>query len=274
MLAVVIGVLLLASSAAADSQCPAANPSDFGPCGPTFTLPEWGDAGGWKGPDQYSTIQFGRVLGNGRQQLIGRSADGIEIWDFDTTLGQWRPAVNSQNKPMILTDFADPPQLTEAHPTFTGTDWTAPGHFVTIQVADVLGNGRDQIIARADSGITVWSYTPGASGAAGTWSQVYSGEPFSDADGFSGLLGSGVTATIHTADLTGDGKADLFGDTPSGVVQAYEWKALALRSFPRSQAASRPSQSRCRRKRCRLRRRSPGGKSCGGPTRSEWSASA
>lgn len=227
---VVLGVLGLASSAAA--QCPAANPSAFGPCGPTFTLPQWGDAGGWTGQDQYSTIQFGRVLGNSREQLIGRSAHGIEIWDFDTTLGQWRPAVDAQNKPMILTSFADPPRLTQTHPTFGGTDWTAPGHFLTIQVADVLGNGRDQIIARADSGITVWSYTPGTNAAAGTWSQVYSGEPFSDADGFAGPF-AGPSQTIHTADLTGDGKADLFGDTPSGVVQAYEWNGSGFTQLPR-----------------------------------------
>lgn len=232
LVVVVLGVLWLASSAAADSQCPAANPSDFGPCGPTFTLPEWGDAGGWKGTDQYSTIQFGRVLGNGRDQLIGRSADGIEIWNFDTTLGQWRPAVDSHNKPMILTGFADPPQLTQANPTFTGTDWTGSGHFGTIQVADVLGTGRDQIIARANSGITVWSYTPGAGGVVGEWSQVYSGEPFSDADGFIGLDGAVASQTIQTADLTGGSKADLFGVTPSGAVQAYEWNGSGFTQLP------------------------------------------
>jgi hypothetical protein len=231
LVVVVLGVLWLASSAAADSQCPAANPSYFGPCGPTFTLPEWGDAGGWKSPDQASTIQFGRVLGNGRQQLIGRSADGIEIWDFDTTLGQWRPAVDSQGKPMILTGFADPPALTQTHPTFAGTDWTDAAHR-TIQVADVLGNGRDQIIARADSGITVWSYTPGASGAAGVWSQVSTGGPFSDADGFTGVLGALGATTIQTADLTGDGKADVVGVLPSGVAQAYEWNGSGFTQLP------------------------------------------
>ena len=232
LVAVVLGVLWLASSAAADSQCPAANPSAFGPCGPTFTLPEWGDAGGWTSPDQSGTIQFGRVLGNGREQLIGRAAAGIEVWDFDTTVGQWRPAVDSQNKPMILTGFADPPALTQANPTFGRTDWTDFSHYPTIQVADVLGNGRDQIIARANSGITVWSYTPGASGAAGTWSQVYSGEPFSDADGFVGLLGAAASQTIHTAELTGDGKADVFALTPSGVVQAYEWNRSGFTQLP------------------------------------------
>lgn len=226
------GGLLSPSSAAAQSQCPAARPSFFGPCGPTFTLPEWGDAGGWKSFDQYSTIQFGDVLGNGRDQLIGRSADGIEIWDFDTTLGQWRPAVDSQNKPMILTGFADPPPLTQAHPTYDQTDWTAFDHSVTIQVADVLGNGRDQIIARASSGIIVLSYTPGANGAAGSWTQLSGGGPFSDADGFGGLFGLLAASSIHTADLTGDGKADVFGVTPSGAIKAYEWDGSGFSQLP------------------------------------------
>ena len=217
----------MSSPAAADSQCPAANPSDSGPCGPTFTLPEWGDAGGWTSPDQYPTIQFGDVFGDGQDQLIGRSADGIEIWEFDTSLGQWRPAVDSGGKPMILTGFADPPPLTQANPTYTATDWTDTGHYPTIQVADVLGNGRDQIIARANSGVIVFSYVPGANGAPGAWSQTFLG-PFSNADGFIGP----DSGTIHTADLTGDGKADVFAATPSGAVQAYEWDGSGFQQLP------------------------------------------
>ena len=239
----VLAVLGMASSAAADSQCPAANPSVFGPCGPTFTLPQWGDAGGWKSPDQYSTIQFGDVLGNGRQQLIGRSADGIEIWDFDTTLGQWRPAVDAQGKPMILTGFGDPPALTQARPTFAGTDWTAVDHYPTIQVADVMGYGLDQIIARGNSGVVIYSYTPGVNGAPGTWSQVYMPfselTPFSNDDGYGGVQGALSSATIQAADLTGGNNgvptgrsADLFAVSPSGFAYAYEWDGAVFDTLP------------------------------------------
>jgi uncharacterized repeat protein (TIGR01451 family) len=230
---VLLGVLGMSSSAAADSQCPVATPSVFGPCGPTFTLPQWGDAGGWKSPDQYSTIQFGDVLGNGQDQLIGRSADGIEIWSFDKTVGQWRPAVDSQGKPMILTEFADPPALTQARPTFAGTDWTDVSHYTTIEVADVLGDGHNQIIARGNSGIVIYSYTPGVNGAPGTWSQVYPFSdryPFSNDDGYGGVQGALSSATIQAADLTGGNfavptgrSADLFAVSPSGDAIAYEW---------------------------------------------------
>jgi hypothetical protein len=147
---VVLGACALGPPSPAAAESPCQDPSYNGPCGPSFTLPQWGDAGGWKEPDQFETIQFGAVLGNGREQLVGKSANGIEIWDFDTTLGQWRPAVDANGKPMILTGFADPPPLTQARPSYGGSDWTAPDHSLSIQVGDVLGTGRDQIIARAD----------------------------------------------------------------------------------------------------------------------------
>jgi uncharacterized repeat protein (TIGR01451 family) len=231
------GALGLPSAAVAQSQCPNPSPSYNGQCGPTFTLPQWGDAGGWTEPDQFETIRFGAVLGNGREQLIGKSANGIEIWDFDTTLGQWRPAVDAGGKPMILTGFADPPPLTASRPSYGGTDWTAPEHSVSIQVGDVLGTGRDQIIARADPGMTIFSYTPGANGAPGSWSQPYAGEPFSDGDGFGfgGIVdipGILATSTIRTADLTGDGKDDLFAVTPDGTLVAYEWNGGGFTALP------------------------------------------
>jgi hypothetical protein len=232
LVAVALGGLCLASPAAADSQCPAKTPTNLGPCGPTFTLPAWGDAGGWKSPDQYSTIQFGRVLGNGRDQLIGRSAAGIAVWDFDTGLGQWRPALGPQNKPTLLTDFADPPMLTVDQPTFGGTDWTRFVNYTTIQVADVLGTGREQIIARSNSGITVWSYTPGPAGAPGQWSQVAKGGPFSEFTVPIGDVGDAASATIQTADLDGDGKAEIFAATLSSEVKAYKWNGSSFTQLP------------------------------------------
>jgi hypothetical protein len=56
---------------------------------------------GWTSPDQYSTIQLADVLGNGRDQLIARTAAGIEIYEFDTSVGQWRPEVDANGVPVI-----------------------------------------------------------------------------------------------------------------------------------------------------------------------------
>jgi len=85
----------LAGPAPARADCPSGDPSYFGPCGPTFTTPMWGDAAGWTDPSKYSTIQLGDVNGDGKDELLGRGDAGIEIWTFDTSVGQWRPQVDA-----------------------------------------------------------------------------------------------------------------------------------------------------------------------------------
>jgi hypothetical protein len=119
LLAVFGGLLGAAAprAAAQSSQaCPAADPVYTGPCGPTFVLPGWGDAGGWKDPSQWSTIQLADVDGDGADELFGRTPAG----------GQWRPQVDANAVPMILGAFAKPPPLTTANSTPPATDWTRP----------------------------------------------------------------------------------------------------------------------------------------------------
>jgi Domain of unknown function DUF11 len=219
-LLVAVGVVGATAEAAGAAACPAANPSYTGPCGPTFTVPTWGNAGGWKSPDQYSTIQLADVLGNGRDQLIARSAAGIEIYQFDTSVGQWRPEVDANGVPVVLSGFADPPPLSTAHPSYTGTDWTLPQYYSTIQAADINGNGRDDILARAKTGMIVFQYNPGANGAPGTWQQLTGSGPFSDADGFSD---PSAYSTIQTADIIGDGHAELIGRSPTDGLEMWRW---------------------------------------------------
>jgi hypothetical protein len=64
---------------------------------------------------------------------------------------------------MILTAFAAPPPPTDASPNPPHTDWTLPQYYSTIQTGDLLGTG----IGRSAHGVIVFSYTPGADGAAG-----------------------------------------------------------------------------------------------------------
>ena len=96
----------LAPSWAAADGCPSTEASYTGNCGPMFAVPSWTDAGGWSDPSQYSTIQLADVNGDGRDELIGRSDAGIQIYRFDTTLGQWRPQVDANGVPQLLNDFA------------------------------------------------------------------------------------------------------------------------------------------------------------------------
>ena len=212
------GVVLVPTSAAQGSQCPAANPTYNGPCGPEFTLPYWGNAGGWENADQYSTIQLADVLGQGRDQLIARSSAGVEIWEFDTMLGQWRPALDAQGDPMILTGLADPPPLSDASTNSPDTDWTLPQYYSTIQTGDVEATGRDQIIARSADGVVVYSYTPGPHNTPGSWQQTatnaFGGQPNNT---------PGWYPTIGTGYLEGEGIALLYGIDAGFALRALFW---------------------------------------------------
>ena len=99
----------LAPSIAVGAACPSVDTSYMGNCGPQFAVPNWTDAGGWTDPAKYSTIQLADVNGDGTDELIGRNDDGLEIFWFDTTLGQWRPQVDAKGVRQALTDFASPP---------------------------------------------------------------------------------------------------------------------------------------------------------------------
>ena len=44
--------------------------------------PRWDDANGWNRPEYYSTIQCADIEGYGGAELLGRSAGGLESWDY------------------------------------------------------------------------------------------------------------------------------------------------------------------------------------------------
>jgi hypothetical protein len=152
----------LAPSVAAAPACPSdVDTSYTGNCGPQFVVPNWTDAGGWNDPSQYATIQLADVNGDGSDELIGRADDGIEIFWFDTTLGQWRPQVNAKDVRQALTDFATPPPWNASDPHSPAQ----PQYYSTIQAADIDGQPGAEILARFWDGMRVYKYTPGARSA-------------------------------------------------------------------------------------------------------------
>jgi hypothetical protein len=199
------------------SPCPEATPSYAGPCGPSFQLPPWGDAGGWSEPSHYETLQLANVEGDKRDELIGRTAAGLDIYEFDTALGQWRPAVEADGLPQIITAFADPPPRTAANPGPPATDWTLPRYYDTIQAADIDGDseGHDEVIARSAAGMIVFKYT------GGTWKQLSTGGPLADAGGWGSQ--PSYYYPIQAADLNGDGKAELIARGLNGVT-VLDWQ--------------------------------------------------
>jgi hypothetical protein len=126
---VLAGLLLgwLVGPPLAQAACPVVNPSYFDSCGPTFTLPAWGDAAGWDDPSKYSTIQLADVNGDGKDELLGRGDSGLEIWKFDTSMGQWRPQVDANAVRQVLTDFRSP------LPSGDALGWKQPQYYSTIR---------------------------------------------------------------------------------------------------------------------------------------------
>ena len=212
---VAAGITAVAPGVAEAQACPEANPSYMDACGPTFALPPWGDGGGWTDPSKYSTIQLGDVNGDGRDELLARNDQGLEIWWFDTTLGQWSPQVDAKGVQQVLTDFRSP------LPTETpDTDWTKPEYYSTIQTAHINGNRFAQVLARFADGMRVYYFSPGPGGSinGGSWSLISQDGPFSDAGGWNE---PSRYSTIRTAELV-SGATDLVGRSRTGLV-TYNW---------------------------------------------------
>lgn len=241
--AVAAVVLALASGAApAAAECPEKNPSYTGACGPTFVLPSWGDAGGWTKPEQYETIQLADVDGDGADELLGRTPAGLSIHTFDTTYGQWRPQVDAKDRPIVLTEFADPPPLGATNPPGTGpwwntggfpgpfwkaggdyerkTDWTLPQYYDTIQAADIDGDGREEVLARSHDGLMVFKFTPSGPGR-GSWQHVSTSWQLRDQDEWD--AGPFYYATIGTGDFDGNGDAEVFARGAAGI-SILDWR--------------------------------------------------
>jgi hypothetical protein len=176
----------LAPSPAAAATCPNANADDSkytGNCGPWYALPNWTDMGGWDDPSQYSTIRLADVNGDGKDELIGRSAAGLQIHRFDTTFGQWRPQVDANGVAQMLIEFASFPPWEASDPK----NPTHPWYYSTIQAADIDGQPGEEILARFWDGMRVYKYTPPTGGNqidGGTWAKIGTAGPFSDADDY------------------------------------------------------------------------------------------
>jgi hypothetical protein len=154
VVAIVVATLVGSASARA-ADCSLPDYGYNGACGPEYESPAWGDGSGWNRPSKYSTIQLADITGNGTDELIGRNDNGLEIWTFDTTIGQWRPAIGANGRPEVLTDFRSP--LPSEAPDTHGAN---PMVYQTIQTGEVVGDGTRSIIAQFPDGVHTYDYTP------------------------------------------------------------------------------------------------------------------
>jgi hypothetical protein len=158
---------------------------------PAIEGPALADDVGWASPAYHGTLRMADVDGNGTDDLCVRSASDFRCY----------PAVSTGG----ATGFGDPwtlPDLADAE------GFGAPSRYGTIRMADVDGDNRDDVCARAAEGMRCWPSTGSGFAAA------IEGPAWSDANGWGRPE---YWSTIRLVDLDADGRADLCGRTATGL---------------------------------------------------------
>jgi GH25 family lysozyme M1 (1,4-beta-N-acetylmuramidase) len=220
----------LCARAAKGIVCHLATGAGFGP---EIAGPAWSDANGFDRPRTWSTLALADVDGDGKRDVCIRSADGIRCARFDgATFGPefdgpaWTDDAGwGDVKYFASVRFADVDGDRRADACARGVaglrcalatgsgfgpeisanvlkdvdGWGGEKYRATLRVADVNGDGKSELCARAAAGLRCFGFADGA------FTQVLSSTVLSDADGW-GV--SGVYETIAFGDVNGDGKAD------------------------------------------------------------------
>jgi len=163
---------------------------------PAWFVPGFADGAGWgAGESAYRSIHFGDVDGDRRPDVCARDRSGIVCSRFDgarfLALERWSG------------DFSDAAGFADAS---TGG---------TVQLADVDGDGRADVCARGTAGL-VCALSTGHGFAA---ARLFTEALFSDGQGWAEM--PSLYRSIHFADIDHDGRADVCGRAPEGVVCAF-----------------------------------------------------
>ncbi|AKF08741.1 N-acetylmuramoyl-L-alanine amidase [Sandaracinus amylolyticus] len=139
----------------------------------------WGDMGGWDDVANHATLRMGDVNGDGRADVCARANAGVVC------------ALSSGTGFDAHTTWSDVPS--------DASGWGAPRFYTTMRLADVNGDGREDLCARASAGFGCWL-------SDGTrFGERIEGPEWSDASGFGVARHYG---TIRMGDVNGDGRDD------------------------------------------------------------------
>ncbi|MGB0910092.1 MAG: SpvB/TcaC N-terminal domain-containing protein, partial [Nitrospirales bacterium] len=149
--------------------------------------PPWSDATGWTAHQNFSTIRFPDLNGNGKADLCGKASSGLECWISTGTA--------------FTSSFTGPPH-------YSAASWGDHQYYSTIKFPDLDGDGKADVCARDSGGLECWIGT-------GTgFTAPFNGPRWSDNSGWDVPK---YYATISFADLNGDGKADVCARDSGGI---------------------------------------------------------
>ena len=155
--------------------------------------PTWSDDAGWDDVSSWSTIRMADVDGDGRADLCGRSPT-----TFTCHLSEGSGAS------VTFGDAIDGPALADS------SGWGDHSNYATLQLADLDGDGDLDLLARADAGVVWWPWE----GASAGFGSSHEGPALSDEQGWDDHR---YYSTLRTADIDGDGDADLCARGPEGL---------------------------------------------------------
>lgn len=166
------------------------------------------DAQGWNlSPAQYETIKTGDFFGDGTDEIIA--------WASDTAVG------GAQGAGLLLYRY-DPASHTWGWVDTIGSwttanGWANPAQYRTIRVADINGDGRDDVVGRGPAGLEAWTVDP----VSRTWTPMITtpstlaGSPFDQAPYYETILAADVLGSAGTT--TTSPPAEVLARWPDGV---------------------------------------------------------
>ena len=133
------------------------HPSNGTSFGDAIRGPGWSDQYGWNDYDNYSTLLFGDLNGDGKDDVCARANAGVNCYlSTGSGFGQG----------YTIDEFSD------------GKGWNKPTQYRTLRMGDVNGDGRMDVCGRADSGVLCFTFNGNGFDAAMT------GPNWSDANGW------------------------------------------------------------------------------------------
>lgn len=164
-------------------------PSTGNGFGTSIAGPSMRDADGYNDVKYYSTIRFADINGDGKDDVCARFKDGFKCYlsrgtSFDTTAITTGEMSDSQG-------------------------WGYEQYYSTIRVADIDGDGKDDVCARGIAGMFCWRST------GSSFEKMFTAAPWSNTNKWNERI---YYSTIRMPDINGDGRVDLCARDSEGLV--------------------------------------------------------